>query len=177
MLSAKNFMKPVGYGSRFYLNWKKIRHCSSASKFMSNCSKSTVLVKNIFRGTFIPQKRWYSDEKIELTFVNRKGQKTVVKASHEDTLLDVVIDNNMDIESFGVCEGTLGCSTCHVILEKSVFELMDKICPPTAEEMDMLDMACGLTETSRLGCQIEVTSDLKGCTIKIPEEAVDARDL
>lgn len=123
------------------------------------------------------QKRSYSSENININLVNRKGETIVVKATHDDTLLDVIIDNDIDIESFGVCEGTLGCSTCHVILEKPIFELMDKVCPPTAEEYDMLDMACGLTETSRLGCQIEISKDLEGCTITIPREVSDAREL
>lgn len=123
------------------------------------------------------QKKSYSSESIEINLVNRKGQKVVVKATPEDTLLDVIIDNDIDIESFGVCEGTLGCSTCHVILEKPIFEIMDKVCPPTAEEFDMLDMACGLTETSRLGCQIEISPDLEGCTITIPKEVSDAREV
>lgn len=100
-----------------------------------------------------------------------------MQASPDDTILDAVIDSGMDIESFGVCEGTLGCSTCHVILDQPIFEVMEKICPPTAEEFDMLDMACGLTETSRLGCQLEISKDIKGCTIRIPQEVSDARNV
>ena len=33
-----------------------------------------------------------------------------------------------------------------------------------------LDHAAGLTETSRLGCQVKVTKDFEGATIKIPSE-------
>jgi len=32
----------------------------------------------------------------------------------------------------------------------------------------MLDMAFGLTETSRLGCQVLVTTDMEGMEIKLP---------
>ncbi|XP_039272136.2 adrenodoxin-like [Styela clava] len=117
-----------------------------------------------------------AEDKISLNFVDRKGETTVVKAAPYDTILDVVIDNDLDIESFGVCEGTLGCSTCHVVLEDKTFNFLEESCPPTAEEFDMLDLACGLTETSRLGCQVEITKDMEGCTIKVPKEAIDARD-
>jgi ferredoxin len=44
----------------------------------------------------------------------------------------------------GACEGTLSCSTCHLILEKANYEQLKE---PTDEENDMLDLAYGLTET------------------------------
>lgn len=44
----------------------------------------------------------------------------------------------------GACEGTLSCSTCHLILDKANF---DALKPPNDEENDMLDLAFGLTET------------------------------
>ena len=44
----------------------------------------------------------------------------------------------------GACEGSLACSTCHVILEAEYFE---KLPVPQIEEEDMLDLAFGLTRT------------------------------
>ncbi len=44
----------------------------------------------------------------------------------------------------GACEGTLACSTCHCIFTK---ELYAKLPPPDEEELDMLDLAAGLTDT------------------------------
>lgn len=44
----------------------------------------------------------------------------------------------------GACEGTLACSTCHLIFEKDTFQKLDAI---SDEELDMLDLAYGLTET------------------------------
>lgn len=45
----------------------------------------------------------------------------------------------------GACEGTLSCSTCHIIFKKEDFDkLPDK---PSDEEMDMLDLAYGLCDT------------------------------
>ncbi|OMJ10352.1 Adrenodoxin-like protein 1, mitochondrial [Smittium culicis] len=63
------------------------------------------------------------------------------------------------------CECSCACSTCHVILES---ELYDKLEEPTDEELDMLDLAFGLTETSRLGCQIQASKLLEGAKIKLP---------
>ena len=48
------------------------------------------------------------------------------------------------IKKIGACEGTLSCSTCHLILNK---ENYDKLKPPSDEENDMLDLAFGLCDT------------------------------
>ncbi|RBQ87875.1 hypothetical protein VDGD_20680 [Verticillium dahliae] len=39
---------------------------------------------------------------------------------------------------------------------------------PDDDENDMLDLAFGLTETSRLGCQVKMTKALDGLTVKLP---------
>jgi ferredoxin len=59
----------------------------------------------------------------------------------------------------------VACSTCHVILP---LEYYDKLPEPEDDENDMLDMAFGLTDTSRLGCQVVVTRDLDGLTANLP---------
>jgi ferredoxin len=59
----------------------------------------------------------------------------------------------------------LACSTCHVILGR---EYYDKLSEASDEENDMLDMAFGLTDTSRLGCQVKLREDLEGMDITLP---------
>ena len=39
----------------------------------------------------------------------------------------------------------------------------------TEDEEDMLDLAFGLTQTSRLGCQIIMTEELDGLTVRLPQ--------
>lgn len=83
------------------------------------------------------------------------------------------MNNNLDIDGFGACEGTLTCSTCHLILSKEDFDkLPDK---PSDEELDMLDLAFDLTDCSRLGCQIYLTKELNGLHINVPATINDAR--
>ena len=65
----------------------------------------------------------------------------------------------------GACEGSIACSTCHVILPEEYF---DKLPEPSDDENDMLDMAFGLTDTSRLGCQVQLTRALDGMTATLP---------
>lgn len=51
--------------------------------------------------------------------------------------------HSLSIAFVGACEGTLACSTCHLVFEKHIYEKLDAI---TDEENDMLDLAYGLTD-------------------------------
>lgn len=66
----------------------------------------------------------------------------------------------------GACGGSCACSTCHIIVESD--EMYDKMAEPDDDENDMLDLAFGLTETSRLGCQIKMSPELDGLRVKLP---------
>uniref|UniRef100_A0A2H1VH71 SFRICE_009498 n=1 Tax=Spodoptera frugiperda TaxID=7108 RepID=A0A2H1VH71_SPOFR len=111
--------------------------------------------------------------RVKVTFVLYDGKKLETEGKVGDTLLDVVVNNDLNIEGYGACEGTLTCSTCHVVLKKQDYDrLPEEACD---EERDMLDLAYGLTDTSRLGCQITLTKDMDGLEVKVPETINDAR--
>lgn len=101
-------------------------------------------------------------EKIKVIFIEG-DQEREVEALVGLSILEVAHDNNIDLE--GACEGSLACATCHVVLEDKIYNMLDE--PEEAEE-DMLDLAFGLTHTSRLGCQIILTKELDGMRIKLP---------
>ncbi len=110
---------------------------------------------------------------VSVTFVMADGSKHTAKTKEGENLLDVIIDNEIDIDGFGACEGTLACSTCHLIFKKDDFaKLPDEA---TDEELDMLDLAYGLTDTSRLGCQVCMSKDLDGLEVQVPEGINDQR--
>lgn len=113
-----------------------------------------------------------SEDKITVHFINSDGVTLTTKGKVGDSLLDVVVENNLDIDGFGACEGTLACSTCHLIFEDHIYEKLDTI---TDEENDMLDLAYGLTDRSRLGCQICLTKSMDNMTVRVPEAVADAR--
>jgi ferredoxin len=72
----------------------------------------------------------------------------------------------------GACEGVCACSTCHVILEQGLYdELLDGMEEGALgeDEEDMLDMAFGLSQTSRLGCQVKVGVNMDGSVITLPK--------
>jgi ferredoxin, 2Fe-2S len=99
----------------------------------------------------------------KVTFVNRDGSRSTVDAPVGLSVLEIAHRNNVDIE--GACEGSLACSTCHVIVDPEDFE---RLAEPSEDEEDMLDLAFGLTHTSRLGCQIIITEELDGLTVTLP---------
>lgn len=100
-----------------------------------------------------------------IIFINKDGNEQEVDAPDGISLLEVARRFDIDIE--GACEGALACSTCHVILDQKQFDLLED---PSEDEEDMLDLAFGLTETSRLGCQIIVSQELEGLRVKLPAE-------
>ena len=101
-------------------------------------------------------------EKIKIIFIEN-NKEIEVEASVGLSVLEVAHENNIDLE--GACEGSLACATCHVILEEKIYNILEQ--PAEAEE-DMLDLAFGLTHTSRLGCQIILTKELNGIRVRVP---------
>ncbi|CAK0761288.1 Adrenodoxin-like protein 1, mitochondrial [Coccomyxa viridis] len=105
------------------------------------------------------------EETISATFHDEKdGSTKTVQVPVGQSLMEAAHANDIDLE--GACEGSLACSTCHVVIEDPA--LYEKLEEPTDDENDMLDLAYGLTETSRLGCQVIAAPELDGIKVRIP---------
>ncbi|KAL4155428.1 hypothetical protein PRNP1_007538 [Phytophthora ramorum] len=100
---------------------------------------------------------------VHIKFRLRDDSMQEVEAKTGMSILDVAHANDIDLE--GACESSMACSTCHVILEDPVFDTLDEACE---DEEDMLDMAFGLTDTSRLGCQVIVDEGFEGTIVSLP---------
>ena len=105
-----------------------------------------------------------------MTFIDRDGSHHEVDAPVGLSVLEIAHANNIDLE--GACEGSLACSTCHVVVSPEDYE---RLTEATEDEEDMLDLAFGLTRTSRLGCQIIMSEELDGLTVRLPTETRDVR--
>jgi ferredoxin len=81
--------------------------------------------------------------KLSVTFITPDNEEILVHCKENSNLLDVAHANDIELE--GACEGSLACSTCHLIIRDQ--SLYDKLGEPSDEENDMLDLAFGLTET------------------------------
>jgi 2Fe-2S ferredoxin len=108
-----------------------------------------------------------------MVFVSADGKtRKEVKAKAGQSVLEIAHDNDVDLE--GACEGSMACSTCHVIVDKAFYARLPK---PSEDESDMLDLAFGLRPTSRLGCQIELTDAVDGLIVQLPGRTVNMMDV
>lgn len=103
--------------------------------------------------------------KVTVTFLLPNGEEKRVETEPGVTALQLAHELGIDIE--GACEGNMACSTCHVIVDEAHFDRLPEACE---DEEEMLDLAIGLSATSRLGCQVVITSDLDGLVLKVPKE-------
>ena len=99
----------------------------------------------------------------QIHFVLPESDTITVEATVGSSILEVARQYQIDLE--GACDGSLACSTCHVIIDESWFTQLP---PATEQEEDMLDLAFGLVPTSRLGCQIVVTPEMDGLVLRLP---------
>lgn len=115
----------------------------------------------------------FEKQEVSITFVKANGERITAKGKEGDSILDIVVNNEVDLDGYGACEGTLTCSTCHLIFPKKVYDTLPN--KPSEEELDMLDLAYELTDTSRLGCQVIMTKELDGLEVQVPATINDAR--
>jgi 2Fe-2S ferredoxin len=101
---------------------------------------------------------------VKVTFIMPDGAKREATAEPGQDLMHLAQNNGID-EIEGACGGAMACATCHLIIDPAWY---GKLPPATADENDMLDLASGLTKTSRLGCQIKLTVALDGLIVKVP---------
>ena len=99
---------------------------------------------------------------IKIKFKYNNNSKTL-SVDEGQTIMEDAKKYNMGIE--GSCEGSLACSTCHIIISKN---WISKICPAKTEEKELLHILPDLQKNSRLGCQIKLTKNLDGIEIIIP---------
>jgi ferredoxin len=88
--------------------------------------------------------------------------------AEEGSSLKDLADENENLQRYleCACSGNAQCSTCHVIVDPNYF---DKLNPPEEAELDMIDLSLGVTNTSRLGCQLNLSKKCEGITFTIPE--------
>ena len=99
----------------------------------------------------------------KMTFIDSDGTRQHVDAPLGLSVMEIAHRHDIDLE--GACDGSLACSTCHVIIAPDWYELLPEA---SEEEEDMLDLAVGLTRTSRLACQIRMTEELDGLVVTLP---------
>ena len=123
-------------------------------------------VAKVFRSKYYKLPEFLNVPK--MTFINADGSRKEVEAAEGGSVMEIAQQNGIDIE--GACEGSMACSTCHIIVDPDWFSKLD---PASEEEEDILDLAYGLTSRSRLGCQITLTDELDGLVVSLPSHTAN----
>jgi len=102
---------------------------------------------------------------VQITYVEHDGTEHVVDSQTGVSLMQAAIDNlvpGIDAD----CGGECSCATCHVMVNENWLE---KVGPPGEMEESMLDLNPERQDNSRLSCQVEVSEELDGLRVSMPE--------
>lgn len=105
----------------------------------------------------------------KITIIETDGTRREFDVPVGKSLMQIGRDAGLDIE--GACDGAMACSTCHVYVDPA---WLGKLPEMGEDESDMLDLAFGVTDRSRLGCQIVITEELDGLVVALPKNTRNA---
>lgn len=101
-----------------------------------------------------------------ITLIQHSGESYTVEAADGATVMEVAIDNDIT-GIIGECGGCCSCATCHCYIDPA---FMDKLPPRGDLETEMLEFASSEAKAnSRLACQVEITDELDGMVVTLPE--------
>ena len=101
----------------------------------------------------------------QITFITADGMHRTVVARNGDSVMQTAIKNGIP----GIdadCGGACACATCHVYVDES---WKDRVNKARDMEASMLDFAQVVLPNSRLSCQLQVVEALDGLVVAIPE--------
>lgn len=102
----------------------------------------------------------------KITFTEPDGTEKIVDAEVGQTVMEAAVKAGV-IGIEAECGGACACATCHVYVDES---WRGPTGEPSEMEEDMLDFAFDIRPNSRLSCQIKVTEELDGLSVKVPEK-------
>jgi 2Fe-2S ferredoxin len=101
-----------------------------------------------------------------LSIITRSGEVHELNARSGWSVMENIREHGFD-ELLALCGGCLSCATCHVHVAP---EWIDRLKPMSRDEDDLLDTSDHRTDTSRLSCQILMSGELDGLTVRIAPE-------
>jgi len=105
------------------------------------------------------------DNLVQITIIDRDEKEHKVEAPTDMNMNIMELCRAYELPVKGTCGGMALCSTCHVyILSQNTLPYMSE------DEEDMLDQAFFVEDNSRLGCQIPISAELEGLTIRLAPE-------
>lgn len=102
----------------------------------------------------------------KLIVVNRAGEEQVVEGDAGLSVMEVIRDTGFD-ELLALCGGCCSCATCHVYVDPAFVDILPAI---SEDENDLLDSSDHRNETSRLSCQLVMSTEIDGLKVTIAPE-------
>lgn len=100
---------------------------------------------------------------MKIVVVDANGAEEEYEAIEGWTLMEILREYGLGVKA--ECGGALACATCHVYVDP---DWVARLPAPRPDEVDMIaDHAMAPRETSRLSCQIVLTSALDGLKVAV----------
>ena len=103
---------------------------------------------------------------ITVNIIDREGVNHVLKGPTDMSMNIMELCKAYELPVLGECGGMAMCATCQCYLESDT-ELPEQ----SDSELDMLDQAFFVKDSSRLGCQIHLTPEIDGIVLRLAPEA------
>lgn len=103
----------------------------------------------------------------KVIFIKPDGREISVVVESGTSARDAAVDNSVPGID-GDCGGCCACATCHVFVDGAWLAKTGKAAPEGMEG-SLLQFADGVSDASRLACQIVVTDELDGLVLRLPE--------
>lgn len=100
-----------------------------------------------------------------VTFIDHQGVERAVEATSGSTIMQAALDNLID-GIVAECGGSCACGTCHCYVDEA---WLASLPPISKDETATLECALAVKSNSRLSCQVEITADMDGLVIRLPE--------
>lgn len=100
---------------------------------------------------------------VNVIFTDGEGNEQELSCTEGASILEIAREFDLPLDA--ECDGTLSCSTCHVVIDE---ESYSKLTPAGVDESDLLETAQNVTCTSRLGCQVHIGAHLDGIKVSMP---------
>ncbi len=101
-----------------------------------------------------------------IVYIEPDGQRKAIQVEAGANVMRTAVGNGVD-GIVAECGGAAMCATCHVYVAEEGAELL----PPVGEvENEMLESAAAeRRDSSRLSCQLNVTSHIETLVVRIPD--------
>jgi 2Fe-2S ferredoxin len=103
-----------------------------------------------------------------VTYIEYDGTEHSVSVDAGKTLMEGAVQHGID-GIVAECGGACACATCHCYIDD---EWAEKLGAMDAMEEAMLDAVLEPGPNSRLACQVQITGDLEGLKVRLPESQI-----